>query len=162
MKNLFLITFTFFTMLVNAQRLPEAIIADDLYSKIEKNNKPAFLIFWNPICETGEESLLEFQGIINKYSPKIDIYVIGLTSMPDLMIEMSSKIGLYYPLYYLGGDKSISIFERKERFVDELSKLTSKKNIDDFLMMYIKDLDNVDYISDNAEIDYKKLDSLLN
>jgi len=146
-------------MLINAQSIPEAITANNLYSKIEKRDKPSFLVFWNPNCETGEETLLKYQGVINKYSPKIDIYVIGLTNIPDLMVEMSSKIGLDYPLYYLGGDKSVSIFDRKEKFSAELFKLTNKKS-DDFIMAYIKDLDSVDYINDSIEIDYGKLANL--
>lgn len=161
MRDVLLIVFIFFTMGINAQSVPEAITANDLYSKIDKRDKPSFLVFWNPNCETGEETLLEYQGVINKYSHKIDIYVIGLTNMPDLMVEMSNKIGLDYPLYYLGGNKSVSIFDRKEKFSSELFKLTNKKS-EDFIMAYIKDLDKVDYIVDTVEIDYNKLDSFLN
>lgn len=160
MKKLMLfIVLCFYTVSSFAQAEIKTLDAKQVYDLIEQSKKPSFVAFWNPNCEVGEEVLLEYQKVINRYSQNIDIYIIGLTDMHDLMVKMSNKFGLNYPLYGLGGDKSLNLFKRKQQFVQEVSKLT---NIDsgDFIMMYSKGSGDFDFIDDTVEVDYDKLDYL--
>lgn len=159
MRYLFLTMFVFFTVFVQAQHKPEAVLANELYDKIEQRNRPSFIVYWNPNCETGEESLLEYQEVINTYGSKIDIYVIGLTNMFDLIADMSKKIGLDYSLYYLGGDKSRSLRLRKEEFSTELLRLMKQEG-EDFDTIYMQDLDHVEQVNDIFEVDYTRLNAL--
>lgn len=160
MKKLILfIVLCLYTISSSAQAEIKTLDAKQVYDLIQQSEKPSFVTFWNPNCESGEKVFLECQAVINKYSQKIVVYVIGLTDMHDLMIEMSNKVGLNYPLYSLGGDKSLNLFKRKQKFVQEISELT---NIDsgDFIMMYSKGSGDFDFIDDTVEIDYNKLNYL--
>lgn len=151
--------FCFYTISSFSQVEIKTLTAKQVYDLIQQSNKPSFVAFWNPNCESGEKVLLECQAVINKYSKKINVYIIGLTDMHDLMLKMSNKVGLDYPLYSLGGDKSLNLFKRKQQFVQEISELT---NIDsgDFIMMYSKGSGYFDFIDDTIEIDYDKLNYL--
>lgn len=160
MRYLFLTVFMFLTAFIYAQHKPQAVLANELYDKIEKNDRPSFIVYWNPNCETGEKSLLEYQEVINTYGSKIDIYVIGLTNMSDLIADMSKKIGLDYPLYYLGGDKAKSLRLRKEEFSTGLLRLMKLEGVD-FDTIYMKDLDNIEQVNDIFEIDYTRLNALV-
>lgn len=158
-KLISFIFFCFYTISSFSQAEIKTLTAKQMYDLIQQSNKPSFVAFWNPNCEVGEEVLLKYQSVINKYSQKINVYIIGLTDMHDLMVKMSNKVGLDYPLYSLGGDKSLNLFNRKQKFVQEISELT---NIDsgDFIMMYSKGSGYFDFIDDTVEIDYSKLNYL--
>lgn len=158
-KIILFIVLCFYTISSSAQAEIKTLNAKQVYDLIQQSEKPSFVTFWNPNCESGEKVLLECQAVINKYSKKINVYIIGLTDMHDLMLEMSNKVGLNYPLYSLGGDKSLNLFKRKQQFVQEISELT---NIDsgDFIMMYSKGSGYFDFIDDTVEIDYSKLNYL--
>lgn len=160
MKKLILfIVLCFYTISSFGQAEIKTLDAKQVYDLIQLSDKPSFVTFWNPNCESGENVLLECQAVINKYSQKIDVYIIGLTDMHDLMVEMSNKVGLNYPLYSLGGDKSLNLFKRKQKFVTEILELT---NIDsgDFIMLYSNGSGDLDFIDDTVEIDYSKLNYL--
>lgn len=155
------IFFCFYTISSFSQVEIKTLTAKQVYDLIQQSNKPSFVAFWNPNCEVGEEVLLKYQSVINKYSQKINVYIIGLTDMHDLMVEMSNKVGLDYPLYSLGGDKSLNLFKRKQQFVQEISKLTNIES-GDFIMMYSKGAGDFDFIDDTVEIDYDELNYLYN
>jgi len=158
-KLISFIFFCFYTISSFSQVEIKTLTAKQVYDLIQQSNKPSFVAFWNPNCEVGEDVLLKYQAVINEYSQKIDVYIIGLTDMHDLMVEMANNVGLNYPLYALGGDKSLNLFKRKQKFVQEISELT---NIDsgDFIMMYSKGSGDFDFIDDTVEIDYNKLNYL--
>ncbi len=158
-KLISFIFFCFYTVSSFAQAEIKTLNAKQVYDLIQKSDKPSFVAFWNPNCEVGEEVLLKYQSVINKYSQKINVYIIGLTDMHDLMLEMSNKVGLDYPLYSLGGDKSLNLFKRKQKFVQEISKLTNIES-GDFIMLYSNGLGDLDFINDTGEIDYSKLNYL--
>lgn len=158
-KSILFIFFCFYTVLSSAQVEIKTLNAEQVYNLIQQSDKPSFVAFWNPNCEVGEEVLLKYQSVINKYSQKINVYIIGLTDMHDLMFEMSNKVGLDYPLYAIGGDKSLNIFKRKQKFVQEISKLTNVDN-GDFIMLYSNGFGDLDFIVDTGEIDYSKLNYL--
>ncbi|MDR0227700.1 MAG: hypothetical protein LBI72_01320 [Flavobacteriaceae bacterium] len=159
MRYIFLTLFLSFTSLIHAQHKPQAVLANELYNIIEKRDRPSFIVYWNPNCETGEEQLVKYQRVINKYGAKIDIYVIALTNMSDLIADMSKKIGLDYPLYYLGGDQARSLILRKLEFSSVFLHLTKLEG-DDFNYIYLKDIDHVEQENDIFEIDYSRLDAL--
>lgn len=159
MKKIFLLAFGFFAVFLQAQIKPEGLTAADLYAKIEQKNTPSFVVLWNPNCDIANDILARYQDIIQIYGSHIDIYTVAITNMDDLLCDMSQQIGLNYPLYYIGGDQTISLRVRKEQFEAEFLKLIHR-NETEFSQLYIHSLDQVVY-DNELEIDYTKLEALL-
>lgn len=156
MKFFYFFVAVFVTITLKAQNTPERIEPEDLFEKIKSSGKPAVVQFWVPNCKAKEEIVQAYKKLVEKYSSEIDFYFVGITNLPDLIIELDNKLKFNYPFYYIGGDKNKDLIERKMEFSDRLLKLLNKGAGGDFITLYIKDLRNINY-DESIDVDIEKI-----
>ena len=109
-----------------------------------------------PNCKAKEEIVQAYKELVEKHSEKIDFYFVGITNLPDLIIELDTKLKFDYPLYYIGGNKDKDLMERREEFANRLLELLNNGIGGDFITLYIKDLKNINY-DESIDVDMKKI-----
>lgn len=156
MKFFYFFIAVFFTITLKAQNTPERIEPEELFEKIKSSDRPSVVQFWVPNCKAKEEIVQAYKELVEKHSEKIDFYFVGITNLPDLIIELDTKLKFDYPLYYIGGNKDKDLMERREEFANRLLELLNNGIGGDFITLYIKDLKNINY-DESIDVDMKKI-----
>jgi len=156
MKFFYFFIAVFVTITLEAQNTPKRIEPEDIFERIKLSDKPAIVQFWVPNCKAKEEIIQAYKKLVEKYSTEIDFYFVGITNLPNLIIELDNKFKFDYPLYYIGGDKNKDLMERKVEFSNQLLKLLNNGEGGDFITLYIKDLKNINY-DESIDVDIEKI-----
>lgn len=156
MKFFYLFIAILFTINFKAQNTPVRVEPEELFEKIKSSDRPSVIQFWVPNCKEREEIVHAYKELVEKHSEKIDFYFIGITNLPNLIIEIDTKLKFDYPLYYIGGNKDKDLMKRREEFANRLLELLNNGVGEDFITLYIKDLQNINY-DESVDIDIEKI-----
>ncbi|TRW24345.1 hypothetical protein FMM05_10970 [Flavobacterium zepuense] len=156
MKTTLLLLLSTFSSAIFAQQVIH-ITPQQLMDNIRKTEgKSTVIQFWNPNCKEVSEIVTEYKAAEEGYSKTTDFYFIAITSKDELIVKAIAENNYKYNLYVVDASVQPDLYERRQTFCKQLSKLLKIKEAD-FLSLCLDKNDKVTYTGDAAYSDIKKV-----